>query len=134
MIMEAKSATDWTLEIRFEPPDAPVRLSISPFQELVIGRLAPEHPGQDVFDLTPYKGAHRGVYRRHAEIGWENGHLTITDLNSDNGTTLNGTRLKPNVEYRLSEGDIVFLGHLKMTMGINTTYGQSSIKAKRIEL
>lgn len=48
------------------------------------------------------------VSRRHAEFRLENGHWTIRDLNSANGTYVNGVRIQQPV--RLKHGDQIRLG------------------------
>lgn len=45
------------------------------------------------------------ISREHAVIKWEEGQYTITDLNSMNGTFLNGSRLQPNAPQTVKEGD-----------------------------
>ena len=67
---------------------------------LVIGR-DPELPAQ--LD-SPY------VSRRHAEIRYERGQCTITDLDSKNGVFVNTIRIKPKVPCQLRHGDRVQIG------------------------
>lgn len=45
------------------------------------------------------------ISREHARICWENGAYTITDLNSMNGTFLNGQLISSNSPQPLHEGD-----------------------------
>jgi predicted component of type VI protein secretion system len=72
----------------------------------MIGRYAPPHFIHAAVDL-PW--AH--VSRRHAEIecnglgGWE-----IEDLQSRNGTFVNGQRVLPNSRSHLSDGDRIGIG------------------------
>ena len=58
------------------------------------------------------------VSREHARISWTDGHYTVTDLNSLNGTFLNGSRLASGEPYLLHEGDRIglstFLFSVKM--------------------
>lgn len=42
---------------------------------------------------------------KHAKISRQENELYITDLDSTNGTFLNGEKLKPNVKTKLSSGD-----------------------------
>lgn len=46
--------------------------------------------------------------RRHARIFWEDGSFLIEDLNSTNGTYVNGRRI--NSKTRLASGDIIDFG------------------------
>ena len=45
------------------------------------------------------------VSREHARISWADGQYTITDLNSRNGTFLNGRKLAGGEAYPLHAGD-----------------------------
>lgn len=52
------------------------------------------------------------VSHRHALLNLESdGSLTLRDINSSNGTKLNGVELKPMVDTPLQEGDEFTLGH-----------------------
>jgi predicted component of type VI protein secretion system len=66
--------------------DGVQRVEALPDRSLRIGR-APEN---DV--VLP--GADKGVSRAHAELRLENGHYVIVDLQSQNGTWLNGQRVE----------------------------------------
>lgn len=45
------------------------------------------------------------ISREHAKINWNPDGYTITDLNSTNGTFLNGMTLRPNEPQTLVSGD-----------------------------
>ena len=45
---------------------------------------------------------HPSVSRRHARLSFRDGHWVLRDLDSTNGTRVNGT---PVVRYRLEPGD-----------------------------
>jgi pSer/pThr/pTyr-binding forkhead associated (FHA) protein len=49
------------------------------------------------------------VSRRHFQVHSQDGVHYISDLDSTNGTYLNGERLLPNVERRLKDGDLIAL-------------------------
>lgn len=49
------------------------------------------------------------ISRRHAEIRQKNGAFYLVDLNSTNGTFLNGQKLSPNQEMILKSGDRIKL-------------------------
>jgi CheY-like chemotaxis protein len=131
MVSLPPTDTDWTLEISFENSPETARLNVQ--TELLIGRPSPDQTIFNGFDLTPYRGAELGVSRRHAMIRWEGNHLVIVDLNSDNGTILNGLRLQPEIPYRLSDGDTLYISHLKTKLRLNTYIGQSTIRARKVE-
>lgn len=63
-------------------------------------------------DLTSEGGQAHGVSRRHARVHFLNGHYLLEDLESLNGTYLNGRKLKPYLQEVLHEGDEVRLGSL----------------------
>ncbi|MEO0565576.1 MAG: FHA domain-containing protein, partial [Chloroflexota bacterium] len=47
-----------------------------------------------------------GVSRHHARITREHNFIHITDLNSTNGTWVNGKKLEPDRPYKLQDGDM----------------------------
>lgn len=79
--------------------------------EIVIGRHA-EVGAKPSVDLEDYGAAKLGLSRRHACIRRSTSGCTIEDMESKNGTWLNGARLEPNVAHVLRSGDEVRLGHL----------------------
>jgi pSer/pThr/pTyr-binding forkhead associated (FHA) protein len=53
---------------------------------------------------------YENVSRRHATVTMDdNGHASIRDENSTNGTFVNGDRVLPGVAVRLADGDVVRL-------------------------
>jgi pSer/pThr/pTyr-binding forkhead associated (FHA) protein len=56
------------------------------------------------------------VSRRHALITYENETLFLTDLNSTNGTRINGFQLTPGRSYRLRDGDELEFGRIRGIM------------------
>jgi pSer/pThr/pTyr-binding forkhead associated (FHA) protein len=83
---------------------------------LVIGRRDNGDDRQVDIDFSPYDGQHLGVSRYHAIIQISNNRLGIKDINSTNGTFLNGYTLQPMFGYRLRHGDELTLGRLKMSV------------------
>ena len=57
----------------------------------------------------------RSVSRRHAEISYEKGVLSLRDIGSTNGTSVNGERLAHQVDALLKDGDAVAFGSVNMT-------------------
>ncbi len=55
------------------------------------------------------------VSGRHAEINVGTDSATITDMNSTNGTVLNGTKLTPGTPLQLANGDTVQIGQTTYT-------------------
>ena len=56
--------------------------------------------------------------RQHAVIVWENGSLSIEDLNSTNGTFVNRDRVQPGEKKSLKANDVIQIGevHLKIAL------------------
>ena len=57
---------------------------------------------------------HRSVSRRHARLTRRDGRLCVEDLNSTNGTRVNGRRLEPFAPRVLAPGDAVALGEVDL--------------------
>lgn len=72
-------------------------------EELVIGR----HPSCDVVLVAP------AVSRRHAALRFRDGHWVLQDLQSRNGTRLNGRRVQ---RCELRPGDVLGLGGLSIRL------------------
>jgi pSer/pThr/pTyr-binding forkhead associated (FHA) protein len=56
----------------------------------------------------------RSVSRRHAEVSYDKGLLSLRDVGSTNGTTVNGQRLAHQVDQLLKDGDEVAFGSVSM--------------------
>ena len=68
--------------------------------EIQIGRLTDNH----------LVLSHKNVSRRHAKLRFTGGSWSLIDLQSVNGTYLNGQKLIPNKTYLVSEGDRISFG------------------------
>jgi hypothetical protein len=91
-------------------------LEAFPREKMMIGRGFSPVQGQPFLDLAPYYGETLGVSRYHVEIRFLNNTLVITDLDSDNGTYINGIRLYPYEIRVLHHNDEVRLGKLIMKL------------------
>lgn len=83
--------------LRFEQVNGATRFRVGPGAHLVVGRA----PASDVVIADP------SVSRRHAELSAEGGVVSVRDLDSANGTLVNGER-RPAAS--LAEGDVVTFG------------------------
>ncbi len=101
-----------TLVLHIADQDKPVRLDMN--GRMVWGRKS-SNPDQDqpTVDFTPYGAAKMGVSRLHAVIDYAGKYLTITDLNSTNGTFLNGEKLVAKRPRVLRDGDEILIGKLR---------------------
>ncbi len=96
------------LVLQFLPSGVCVTLDME--QPTVLGRG--QLPDGTLYDLTPYNAVRHGVSRHHCLLRRQNDHLLIADLDSLNGTFINGHRLTPRREYILRDGDRLVLGSL----------------------
>ncbi|MDQ7027015.1 MAG: FHA domain-containing protein [Anaerolineae bacterium] len=89
-------------------------LDIEAKESVILGRLS---SGSLVdVDLTPFHAVDFGVSRQHAMISPDGEGFMVKDLDSSNGTALNGLRLEPNKSYKLHDGDMLFLGRMALTI------------------
>ena len=79
---------------------------------LTLGRLGRDGADKPDLDLTLYGGLEKGVSRRHALIDNALGNAILIDLESRNGTYLNGQPITPHLPYILHTGDEIRLGSL----------------------
>jgi len=89
-------------ELVVEIPGAPPRRTVIPATGLIIGRLPPA----DV--LLPAAD----VSRQHCRLALVEGGAVLTDLNSTNGTCVDGTRIAGSV--RLAAGAVVEVGPCRL--------------------
>lgn len=73
------------------------------------------------------------VSRFHAEIVFENQGWLLTDLNSTNGTFVNGVRATPGQQIRLNPGDVIRFGpNVQVTvMAGQTAKGDDTLRTTR---
>ena len=67
---------------------------------------------------------HDSVSRRHARLSIAGSDVVVTDLNSRNGTFLNGTRLSAHRPYQIRDGDEIRLGQMVMRVFYQTNAGR----------
>ena len=85
-------------------------------EQMLVGRADAEGKMVPELDLGPYDGLRNGVSRQHAEITYEDGALYLRDLNSTNGTRINGFELAPERAYRLRDGDELEFGRIQVVI------------------
>ena len=80
---------------------------------VIIGRIdADANAAPPDVDLTFFGAADLGVSRQHIELTWKNDLVYVVDMNSTNGTLLNGQRLMFGMMRLLRDGDDLMIGHL----------------------
>jgi signal transduction histidine kinase len=92
--------------------DASVGFELELADEICLGAVA----APDTFDLSPYHGREYGVSRRHVMLRASGDAIGVVDLGSTNGTRLNGMPLKAETLYTITEGDMLTLGRLSVTL------------------
>ena len=96
--------------IHFRNASDPLELELS--DRIVFGRYDSSSPRQPDVDLTPFGALEKGVSRVHAAIERSDDVLTLVDMGSSNGTSLNGQRLVPDQPRVLRDGDEIRFGKL----------------------
>ena len=99
-------------------------LTIDLADRLTIGRQELDTSNQVDIDLMPYEGREKGISRRHATLCRTRHTLSLVDLNSTNGTYLNGIRLIPHQPRLLRDGDEICLGNMRFQMRFAETGSQ----------
>jgi hypothetical protein len=89
-------------------------LPLADRNEFTMGRSTEGQPVIPDIDLSPYQAYAHGVSRLHAVIKRGVDDIYLVDLESANGTFVNGKRLQADEEHALSNGDVVALGGLKI--------------------
>lgn len=87
-------------------------LTLDTREKYVIGRVDVQSGNYPDIDLTPYGAIDEGVSRVHALFQRTEDTFTVVDMNSSNGTYLNGQRMMPNQPRVLQDGDEVRFGKL----------------------
>lgn len=102
----------WVIEFRVVGTASTIQVRVT--ETMTIGRSDPERGIEPDINLTPYAAHVMGVSRQHAVIMAKDSSIIIKDLNSANGTRLNGYVLTPNQPYRLRHGDELTFGQLNV--------------------
>src|SRR5450432_1672838 len=97
--------------------DSSQLISIQLADRLVIGRGGGGGHEPDI-NLAQLGGVNYGISRWHAVFSYEENTLFVEDLNSTNGTRINGYRLDSDKSYRLRNGDELELGHLRLIVRV----------------
>ncbi|MCC7117957.1 MAG: FHA domain-containing protein [Anaerolineales bacterium] len=88
-------------------------ITIATAEEFVLGRKA-DDATETLVDLSTPDGFGMGVSRRHAKVRATAQGYEIMDLNSSNGTWLDGKILPPSQAAQLPSGSTLQLGRLKL--------------------
>lgn len=97
-------------------------------ESIILGRFDPSTGLYPTVDLTPFFGKSMGVSRRHAEIIFQDKKYYVRDLDSANGTTLNG-KIIGRQPQRIRSGDQLRLGELLIVLFLSDKDPSQSSRA-----
>ena len=97
------------------------RIEIRNDVSYLLGRFTKSKPRGNHIDLAPFAAQDRGVSRIHAQIHMENDYLYVTDMDSTNGTYVDGIKLQPHEPHQLRQGSNITLGRMHMQVMYKTT-------------
>ncbi len=109
----------------------PSTVGLDIWRVTVLGRADPMSAFRPDLDLAPYGAMRYGVSRRHSLVRPGDRLLYLIDQNSTNGTWVNGQRLLPGRDFPLSDGDVIELGALRMTLRIVQSPGDGDGGGRR---
>lgn len=110
------SASYMPPKLRFEIHEASTSITKSAAMSLLIGRHNRQR-SVDV-DLTNYDGVRYGISRQHLEIipKQDVQRLLVKDLDTENGSHINGQPMSAGHLYMLQDGDKLKLGAMHITV------------------
>ncbi len=116
-VPQAESGNLPVWRVRFELAfDSSIRMGLDINGEVVLGR---SHEEVEAVTLFNAQDAERlGVSRQHALLRPTDSKLYILDLDSTNGTWLNGRSIGVNMPYSLCDGDYLKLGRMELVVRI----------------
>jgi pSer/pThr/pTyr-binding forkhead associated (FHA) protein len=115
---QSQPTQDVTFSIKFRIEGEELPLTLVPAQRAMMGRQAPFMLQVPDVDLTDFSAAEHGISRVHAVVDCTRTGLQITDLDSRNGTFVNGEKVHPFNAHILRHGDTVRLGSLSLEVNI----------------
>ncbi|MFQ5942784.1 MAG: FHA domain-containing protein [Anaerolineales bacterium] len=89
-------------------------VSLAGRDNYTLGRSAGSQAIVPDVDLDTYGAQDQGISRLHAEIRLDESGVHVVDLDSVNGTLINGKRIEPQDPHELHNKDIVQLGHMQL--------------------
>jgi hypothetical protein len=109
----------WRIQLRSTNPAHPL-VALDLHGDVALGRGGMLKGGPDV-SLQEHDTKKLGVSRRHILLRPTRNHLYMIDLNSTNGTLLNGARVGPSNASPLYDGDTITLGDLHLVLRLIRT-------------
>jgi hypothetical protein len=118
---ESESVFENQMTLHIDVNGSSQPMVIEPKEKTIIGRKDPTSGDIPDIDLSTYAAYQMGVSRAHAYIERADGHLKLHDLNSRNGTFVNGQRISPEEPQLLHNGDEVRLGKIILHLSYRKT-------------
>ena len=124
LIFTGSGKIDWDGQIQYATPENgfavyflgnAALIAVATDKQVVLGRKT-EGEKKPIVDLTSPNGYAMGVSRHHVIIRSTDKGYVIMDLNSANGTWLDGKILTPAEPFDLPSGATVQLGRLKLVV------------------
>jgi signal transduction histidine kinase len=101
--------------LRLELSSNPARsIDVDLGEEIILGA----NNGDGVIDLSPFDAAGMGVSRRHLRLWPADDGLNVLDLDSTNGTLINGLALRARTPCKIADGDQLTLGKLDLVLRV----------------
>lgn len=87
---------------------------------ILVGRTSQQTEPAINIDLTAFNAVNLGVSRTHARFERSGSRLFVRDLNSSNGTWVNGKRIVPMNVHEIHHGNKIEFGRLSTTLYIKS--------------
>lgn len=91
-------------------------LALPASTQALVGRADPVSNYFPEVDLATHGALENGVGRRHMQLLVQNGQIVAEDLDSTNGTFVNGQKLAAKTPHPLNNGDELRLGRLVLRL------------------
>ncbi len=89
-------------------------VSLAGRDNYTLGRSAGSQAIVPDVDLDTYGAQDQGISRLHAEIRMDETGVHVVDLDSVNGTLINGKRIEPQEPKEIHNKDIIQLGNMQL--------------------
>lgn len=116
--MEEGDLPVWRVHFEALKATSPINICLEINGDIILGV---EDSTNEVINLSCYSDSIVGVSRRHLQVLPTKTDLLITDLNSTNGTRINGRLVQPNHPYNIYNGDVLEIGNLTLAVNILKT-------------
>ncbi|NDJ52120.1 MAG: FHA domain-containing protein [Chloroflexi bacterium] len=113
LVPKTSDPPPWRVIFQVTGPNGAV-VGLDVRQPLVLGRRDPNGVDDPDVDLTPHLIPEHGISRTHAVLIPATEALFIADLDSTNGTWVNGNYVEPGERFPLATSDHIELGLMRL--------------------